>query len=77
MKQILSIKKEMIGKVKVKRRKKEIKAVTGEPVSVLTKKGEKMDDITKETTWMNSLKAPIKKGDEVGRLHYQKRWKSS
>ena len=40
---------DVLGKVKVsKGESKEIKALTGEPVSVLTKKGEKLDGITKE-----------------------------
>ena len=64
---------DVLGKVKVsKGESKEIKALTGEPVSVLTKKGEKLDGITKDLKLNESLKAPIKKGDEVGMLIIKK-----
>ncbi|MBS4199561.1 D-alanyl-D-alanine carboxypeptidase [Bacillus sp. FJAT-49732] len=60
---------ESLGKVKIsKGNVKEIKAVTGEPVSVLTKKGEQLTKITKDIKLNNHLKAPINKGDEVGTL---------
>jgi len=60
---------EALGKVKIsKGNVKEIKAVTSEPVSVLTKKGEQLTKITKDIKINNQLKAPINKGDEVGTL---------
>ncbi|MCJ8006732.1 D-alanyl-D-alanine carboxypeptidase family protein [Lederbergia wuyishanensis] len=60
---------EALGKVKIsKGNVKEIKAVTSEPVSVLTKKGEQLTKITKDIKINNHLKAPINKGDEVGAL---------
>ncbi|MCJ7839403.1 D-alanyl-D-alanine carboxypeptidase [Lederbergia sp. NSJ-179] len=64
---------EILDKVKVsKGDKKEIKAVTGEHVSVLTKKGEKLDDLTEEIRLHDHIKAPVKKGDEVGFLKVKK-----
>ncbi|MCR2820295.1 D-alanyl-D-alanine carboxypeptidase family protein [Lederbergia panacisoli] len=60
---------EALGKVKIsKGNVKEIKAVTGEPVSVLTKKGEQLTKTSKVITMNKHLKAPIHKGDEVGTL---------
>ncbi|MBS4194557.1 D-alanyl-D-alanine carboxypeptidase family protein [Lederbergia citri] len=58
-----------LGKVKIsKGNMKEVKAVTGEPVSVLTKKGEQITNLTKDIKLNKHLKAPIHKGDEVGTL---------
>ncbi|MBS4203013.1 D-alanyl-D-alanine carboxypeptidase family protein [Lederbergia citrea] len=62
-----------LGKVKISKGNiKDIKAVTGESVSVLTKKGEKLDQITKEVKLKDHLKAPIHKGEEVGMLIIKK-----
>ena len=47
---------------------KTIKAVTSESVSVLTKKGESIDDVTKKVTIQENIKAPVHKGDEIGTL---------
>jgi serine-type D-Ala-D-Ala carboxypeptidase (penicillin-binding protein 5/6) len=47
---------------------KSIKAVTSESVSVLTKKGESIDDVTKKVIIQKNIKAPVHKGDEVGTL---------
>ncbi|MBW8349142.1 D-alanyl-D-alanine carboxypeptidase [Bacillus sp. IITD106] len=58
-----------LGKVKIsKGNMKEVKAVTGESVSVLTKKGEQISNLTKDIKLNKHLKAPIHKGDEVGML---------
>ncbi|KQL53646.1 D-alanyl-D-alanine carboxypeptidase [Heyndrickxia shackletonii] len=62
-----------LGEVKVsKGEKKYIHAVTSEPISVLTKRGEKSDNIVKTKTFRKNLKAPIHKGDIVGTLTVQK-----
>lgn len=51
---------------------KKIKLVTSEPISLLTKKGEKVDDVQKEVVVAEKLNAPIKKGDEIGKLVIKK-----
>ncbi|MGV3464577.1 MAG: D-alanyl-D-alanine carboxypeptidase family protein [Heyndrickxia sp.] len=62
-----------LGEVKVsKGEQKFIHAVTSEPISVLTKKGEKMNKLVKVKTFKKGLKAPIHKGDIVGTLTVQK-----
>ncbi|WP_209122487.1 D-alanyl-D-alanine carboxypeptidase family protein [Alkalihalobacillus sp. BA299] len=43
-------------------------AVTAEPISLLTKKGETVEDMTEKVTIIDDLKAPIKKGEKVGTL---------
>ena len=52
--------------------RKSIKAVTAESVSVLTKKGEKLDQIKKEIVMDKKVKAPLKKGDPIGTLIIKK-----
>ncbi|WP_163101064.1 D-alanyl-D-alanine carboxypeptidase family protein [Peribacillus alkalitolerans] len=47
---------------------KTVAAVTSEPISVLTKKGETIKDIKKVVELKKNLKAPIQKGDEIGTL---------
>lgn len=62
-----------VGAVNVsKGNKHEIKAVTSQDVSVLTKKGENVDNIEKEIQLENDLKAPIQKGEKVGMLIIKK-----
>ncbi|WP_096153637.1 MULTISPECIES: D-alanyl-D-alanine carboxypeptidase family protein [Bacillus] len=62
-----------VAKVKVsKGAEKEIDAVTSEPISVLTKKGENIDDVVQEVKLNTSLKAPVKKGDVVGTIMLKK-----
>ncbi|RST73720.1 D-alanyl-D-alanine carboxypeptidase [Siminovitchia acidinfaciens] len=64
---------ENLGKVKVsKGNYKEINAQTGEPVSLLTKKGEKAKDFTTELKLDKDLKAPINKGDTIGKIIIKK-----
>jgi serine-type D-Ala-D-Ala carboxypeptidase (penicillin-binding protein 5/6) len=48
--------------------KKSINAVTSEPISLLTKKGESIDKVQKKITLQKNLKAPVLKGDRVGTL---------
>jgi len=66
-------KDEAIGKIKVsKGDKKEVTAVTSEPISILTKKGEAVDKLEKVITMNKKLKAPIEKGQEIGQIEYVK-----
>lgn len=58
-----------VGEVKVsKGSASKVEALTSEPISLLTKKGEKVDDVKKEITYKNELKAPIEKGQTIGTL---------
>jgi serine-type D-Ala-D-Ala carboxypeptidase (penicillin-binding protein 5/6) len=58
-----------LGKAVIsKGEKKSINAVTSEPISLLTKKGENIDKVKKEITLTKNLKAPIHKGDKVGTI---------
>jgi len=58
-----------VGEVKVsKGSESKVEALTSEPISLLTKKGEKVDDVKKEITYVKDLKAPIEKGETVGTL---------
>jgi serine-type D-Ala-D-Ala carboxypeptidase (penicillin-binding protein 5/6) len=60
---------EVIARVNVsKGKKKTIALVTSEPISVLTKKGQSIDQIEKVIQTKENVKAPIKKGDELGVL---------
>jgi len=66
-------KEEAIGKIKVsKGDQKEVTAVTSEPISILTKKGEAVDKLEKVITMNKKLKAPIEKGQEIGQIEYVK-----
>lgn len=58
-----------IGEAKVsKGNKKKITVVTSESVSLLTKKGESINDVKKQIIIEKKIKAPINKGDKVGTL---------
>jgi D-alanyl-D-alanine carboxypeptidase (penicillin-binding protein 5/6) len=60
---------EVITKVKInKGKQKEVELVTAEPISVLTKKGASVNDMKKIVKIKDNVKAPIKKGDELGTL---------
>lgn len=62
-----------LGEVKIsKGNVGKVDAVTAEPVSLLTKKGEAVEDTTEKIELMKDLKAPIKKGDKVGSLIIEK-----
>lgn len=62
-----------VSDVKVsKGTKKTVKIVTSEPISLLTKKGEEIDDVKKEIVVAEHINAPIKKGDEIGKLVIKK-----
>lgn len=58
-----------VGKVKIsKGDKKTVEALTSEPISLLTKKGENVDEVKQEVAFKKDVKAPIEKGDEIGRI---------
>lgn len=62
-----------LGKAAVsKGEKQKINAVTSESVSLLTKKGENVEDVKQKITLNKTLKAPIEKGDKVGTLKLMK-----
>ncbi|MFD2214164.1 D-alanyl-D-alanine carboxypeptidase family protein [Metabacillus endolithicus] len=63
----------VLTKTKVsKGSEKEVNVMTSEPISVLTKKGEKVDDVEQEIVMKKDIKAPVKKGDELGALQLLK-----
>jgi D-alanyl-D-alanine carboxypeptidase (penicillin-binding protein 5/6) len=51
-----------------KGKEKSVEAVTSEPLSLLTKKGEKTEDVKKKVILQKNLNAPIHKGDKVGTI---------
>ncbi|MDT8859813.1 D-alanyl-D-alanine carboxypeptidase [Alkalihalobacillus sp. MEB130] len=52
--------------------KDHIPVVTSESVSILTKKGVKIDDVTERLEIDANLRAPVKKGDVIGTLFIEK-----
>ena len=58
-----------------KGKEKTIEAVTSEPISILTKKGEKIQDVKQKVILQKNLKAPITKGDQVGTIKLLKNGK--
>ncbi|ADV93084.1 MULTISPECIES: D-alanyl-D-alanine carboxypeptidase DacF [Bacillus] len=62
-----------VAKVKVKKGKQKfIELTTSEPISILTKKGEDMNDVKKEIKMKDNISAPIQKGQELGTLVLKK-----
>ncbi len=58
-----------VGKAYISKGKdKTVQALTSEPLSLLTKKGEKTDGIKQKVILQKHLNAPIHKGDKVGTL---------
>ncbi|XXM74112.1 D-alanyl-D-alanine carboxypeptidase family protein [Lysinibacillus sphaericus] len=58
-----------LSQVKVsKGQESKVQAVTDEPISILAKKGEKLDKVEQKVTLSKNVKAPVKKGDKVGTL---------
>jgi serine-type D-Ala-D-Ala carboxypeptidase (penicillin-binding protein 5/6) len=55
-----------------KGKEKTVEAVTNEPLSLLTKKGEKTEDVEQKITLKKNLDAPIQKGDKVGSVKLMK-----
>ncbi|WP_462412096.1 D-alanyl-D-alanine carboxypeptidase family protein [Neobacillus sp. Marseille-QA0830] len=65
-----------IGQVKIsKGQDKTVRAVTSESLSMLTKKGEKTENVKQKVILQKDLKAPIKKGDQVGTIKLTKEGK--
>jgi D-alanyl-D-alanine carboxypeptidase (penicillin-binding protein 5/6) len=63
----------IVSKVKIsKGSSKFVDVVTSESISVLTKKGETIDDVTQEIILKEDVKAPIQKGDQLGQLLLKK-----
>lgn len=68
---------QLLGTAKIsKGAEKTVKAVTSEPISLLTKKGENIDDIEQKIVLKKGLKAPIKKGDKIGEIQIVKEGKT-
>lgn len=65
-----------LGEVTVnKGTKQKIEAVTDDDISILSKKGETVDDIEKVVELSQNVKAPIEKGDKIGELIMKKEGK--
>ncbi|MDE3839469.1 D-alanyl-D-alanine carboxypeptidase [Bacillus methanolicus] len=59
----------IMGKAKVsKGSMKTVDAVTSEPISLLTKKGENIKNVKREVVINENIKAPVKIGDEIGSI---------
>lgn len=66
----------VMSDVKVsKGEQRQVAAITAESVSLLTKKGEKMDDVVERIELNEDLRAPIAKGDVIGTLFIEKEGK--
>ncbi|NHM29047.1 D-alanyl-D-alanine carboxypeptidase family protein [Neobacillus terrae] len=62
-----------VGTAKISKGKiSKVNAVTSEPISLLTKKGEKTSKIQKKIVIMKDLQAPIERGDKVGTIQLVK-----
>ncbi|OIJ15937.1 D-alanyl-D-alanine carboxypeptidase [Anaerobacillus arseniciselenatis] len=59
-----------------KGQKPSVEVVTSETVSVLTKKGENIENVEEDISLDKNLKAPIKKGDQIGLLRLEKEGKT-
>ncbi|MFC0298098.1 D-alanyl-D-alanine carboxypeptidase family protein [Geobacillus jurassicus] len=60
---------ETVARVNISKGKRSsVEAVTSEPVSVLTKKGQSVEQIEKVIKVKDDVKAPVRKGDELGVL---------
>jgi len=62
-----------VGMAKISKGKiSKVNAVTSEPISLLTKKGEKTSKIQKKIVIMKDLQAPVERGDQVGTIQLVK-----
>ncbi|WP_412857149.1 D-alanyl-D-alanine carboxypeptidase family protein [Bacillus sp. 179-C3.3 HS] len=62
-----------VAEIKVsKGKKKTVKLVTSEPISLLTKKGENVDQLKKEIKLSQHVTAPFSKGTELGTIVLKK-----
>jgi D-alanyl-D-alanine carboxypeptidase (penicillin-binding protein 5/6) len=67
----------VMGSVKIQKgAEKTVEVITNEPISLLTKKGETIDDVKQQLDVNKDLKAPIKKGDKIGMLTIEKNGKT-
>ncbi len=67
----------VMGSVKIQKgAEKTVEVITSEPISLLTKKGETIDDVKQQIDVNKDLKAPIKKGDKIGMLTIEKNGKT-
>lgn len=67
----------VLGNAKVsKGTKKTVEVVTSERISLLTKKGENIEDVQQKIVLNKELKAPIKKGEQIGTLTIEKNGKT-
>ena len=55
---------------------KKVKAVTSEPISLLTKKGEDTKKYNIKISAEKTIAAPVKKGDQLGTLQIEKNGKT-
>jgi serine-type D-Ala-D-Ala carboxypeptidase (penicillin-binding protein 5/6) len=63
----------VMGSVKIQKgAEKTVEVITSEPISLLTKKGETVDDVKQQVNVNKDLHAPIKKGDTIGMLTIEK-----
>jgi len=64
---------EKVSKLELsKGNEKEVHLMTSEPISILTKKGEGIEDMKQEIVFKQNVIAPIKQGDELGTLTLKK-----
>nr|WP_295971722.1 D-alanyl-D-alanine carboxypeptidase family protein [uncultured Bacillus sp.] len=64
----------VLGNAKVsKGTRKAVEVVTSERISLLTKKGENIEDVKQKVVINKELKAPIRKGDRIGTLTIEKK----
>ncbi|WP_243290134.1 D-alanyl-D-alanine carboxypeptidase family protein [Bacillus sp. FJAT-47783] len=64
---------EKVSEVKIsKGSDKHVNLVTSEPISILTKKGENIDDMKQEVVFKEDVQAPVKEGDKLGTLVLKK-----
>lgn len=64
---------DVLGKVTVEKgQKRKIEMAAGESISLLAKKGEKMDKVKTKVKLNKNIAAPIKKGQEIGKIVLEK-----
>ncbi len=64
---------DVLGEAKVtKGQNKTVQAIAPEQISILHKKGEKLDEATTNVKLVDNLHAPIEKGDVIGQLSIEK-----
>ncbi len=62
-------KDQLMGEIEIiKGDKKVVSVLTSESISLLTKKGESVDEVVERIKWNDELRAPIQKGEQVATL---------